>query len=541
MAFDIVINYREPDYHAILQRRYKMATKLRDNRYLVASLMKVYQGDPVAFIADWGMTYDPRNVESGLPALIPFIPFPEQVRWMHWVLERWHAKEHGLSDKSRDMGLSWCAVALSATLCIFNRNMSIGFGSRKEEYVDSTVSPKALFHKMRQFIKYLPRSFQGGYTPRSSKHMAVGFPESGSVVTGEAGDNIGRGDRQSIYFVDEAAFLERPLMIDASLSNTANCRIDLSSVNGSDNPFAEKRHSWPEHRIFTFHWRADPRKDDAWYARMVENIDNPIIVAQEIDLDYNASKEGVLIPSAWIQAAIDLHLFLGIEATNGARFGALDVADRGRDKNSFTSRKGWLLDYVESWSGTDTGDLYATTVKSMNLCDELNVQNMKYDADGLGAGIRGDARTVNELRGLRAQRQHHFHEFIGGGEVIDKTDQVYSANGKKTGRTNEEYFKNYKAQAWWHLRTLFQTAYRARNGQPYDTSKLISISSEIPYKERTRMLMELSQPTYSFNPSGLMIVDKAPDDARSPNDADSVMMLYAPTKRAKGLGAMVNR
>ncbi len=72
--------------------------------------------------------------------------------------------------------------------------------------------------------------------------MRVEFPETGAVIKGEAGDNIGRGDRTTLYLVDEAAFLQRPLLIDAALSQTTRCRIDLSSVNGMANPFAQKRH-----------------------------------------------------------------------------------------------------------------------------------------------------------------------------------------------------------------------------------------------------------------------------------------------------------
>jgi hypothetical protein len=32
--------------------------------------------------------------------------------------------------------------------------------------------------------------------------------------------------------------------------------------------------------VFTFHWRSDPRKDDEWYRKECEKIDNPVIVAQ---------------------------------------------------------------------------------------------------------------------------------------------------------------------------------------------------------------------------------------------------------------------
>ena len=64
-------------------------------------------------------------------------------------------------------------------------------------------------------------------------------PIRAPLSKGEAGDNIGRGDRTTLYLVDEAAFLQRPLLIDAALSQTTRCRIDLSSVNGMTNPFAQ--------------------------------------------------------------------------------------------------------------------------------------------------------------------------------------------------------------------------------------------------------------------------------------------------------------
>jgi hypothetical protein len=44
--------------------------------------------------------------------------------------------------------------------------------------------------------------------------------------------------------------------------------------------------------VFTFHWRSDPRKDDEWYRNECEKIDNPIIVAQELDLNYQRIHRG---------------------------------------------------------------------------------------------------------------------------------------------------------------------------------------------------------------------------------------------------------
>jgi hypothetical protein len=43
----------------------------------------------------------------------------------------------------------------------FHPGAVIGFGSRKEEYVDDSSDPKSLFWKVRAFIDYLA----GGVTP----------------------------------------------------------------------------------------------------------------------------------------------------------------------------------------------------------------------------------------------------------------------------------------------------------------------------------------------------------------------------------------
>lgn len=353
--------------------------------------------------------------------------------------------------------------------------------------------------------------------------MRIAFPDSGAVITGEAGDNIGRGDRTTMYFVDESAFLQRPLLIDAALSQTTRCRIDLSSVNGMNNPFARKRHGG-KIPVFTFHWRSDPRKDDEWYRNECLKIDDPIIVAQELDLNYSASTEGILIPSEWVQAAVDAHIKLGIQPS-GQRLGAMDIADEGKDKNGFSSRYGFLLQNVHEWSG-EGSDIYASVVKSFGYCDDYGLDEFRFDEDGLGAGARGDARVINELRQAEGRGTITATPFRGSGSVFDPEDEAVPGDNGKAARLNKDFFANAKAQSWWHLRKLFRNTFRALNGMDYDPDEIISISSEIENKDR--LLIELSQPTWSKNAVGKILVDKQPEGTKSPNLADTVMINYAP-------------
>jgi hypothetical protein len=143
------------------------------------------------------------------------------------------------------------------------------------------------------------------------------------------------------------------------------------------NPFARKRHSG-KIKVFTLRWRDDPRKDQAWYDKQVREIDNDVIVAQELDINYAASAEGVVIPSNWIQAAIGAHVTLGIKPS-GRRYAGLDVADEGRDKNALAGRYGFLLECARSWSGKNS-DIYKTVVSPVERRVRLliNIAKVKH-------------------------------------------------------------------------------------------------------------------------------------------------------------------
>lgn len=531
-AFD----FKNPDYVAVFRERVDRLNFIRDNPDVLPGLRNWYREHPADFINDWGVTFDPRNADVDLPTIVPFILFPKQREWVDWVYGQWKARKGGLTEKSRDAGVSWLSVATAATICLFNDEVSIGFGSRKAEYVDKLGSPKSLFWKAREFIKRIPPEFRGGWDQkRDSVEMLIRFPGTGSVMQGEAGDGIGRGDRAAIYFVDEAAFLERPQLVDQSLSQTTNCRIDVSTPNGMANTFAQRRFSGKVD-VFTFHWRDDPRKDDAWYQKQIDSLD-PVTIAQEIDLSYTASATGILIPSEWVQAAIDADKKLGVEFT-GIRAGALDVADEGIDLNAMCISRGMKVEDVQAWSGKGS-DPFHTVTRAFGLCDEHDLTQFWYDADGLGASVRGDARVINDARQAAGNRLITVEPFRGSGEVFKPNDPIpsavtQSATDKKNARKNGDYFANAKAQGWWELRVRFQRTFRAvqaaaaKEAHPYGPDDLICLSGSI--KELGKLIMELSQPTYSISAAGKVLVDKAPTGTKSPNYADSVMIRYAPRK-----------
>lgn len=335
-AFD----HANPDYDSVFKERAARLDKIRKTPGILEGLLTHYKENPVDFINDWAMTVDPRNAEIGKAVNIPFVLFDKQEDFIRWLYERWKAREDGLGEKSRDMGVSWLCCWFGIWMWRFWPGTIPGFGSRKEEYVDKIGDPKSLFWKLRQGIDLLPREFRPkGYDSAThAPFMRIVNPENGAVIIGEAGDNIGRGNRTSIYFKDESAFYERPELIDAALSQTSNCKIDISTPNGNGNPFYRKRHSG-KIPVFTFHWKDDPRKDQAWYEKQKATLD-PVIVAQEIDIDYNASVANAFISGEIVRAAQGRGPADVIPVGTWAI--GIDAAHFGDDEHVVHSRRGRL-------------------------------------------------------------------------------------------------------------------------------------------------------------------------------------------------------
>ena len=257
--------------------------------------MRAYYCDHIArFIDDWGITADPRNALINRPVVVPFVLFPRQVEWVDWVLERARKREPGLTEKSRDCGVSWLSMATAVSLCLFNRNLTIGFASQKEDKLDRSGDPDCLFFKGRTFLETCRSSFVGARTraatrPTSESHSPRLDPRS----SGRRGRTSAVADGTRSPSSTSRPF-EHGELVDASLASTTDCRMDMSSVNGMNNSFARRRHSGKV-SVFTFHWRDDPRKGEAWYAKQKRDLD-PVTLAAEVDIDYRASERGMLIP-----------------------------------------------------------------------------------------------------------------------------------------------------------------------------------------------------------------------------------------------------
>lgn len=457
--------------------------------------------DVVYWCNTYVKTHDPRRK----PAFLPFVLFPRQVEFLQWLDERQRLEEDGLVEKSRDSGLTWMCAAYAVHKWLFEEAIAIGFGSRKEAYVDRIGDPASILGKCRIIIRNLPAWMQpSNLTPKQHLgYCKLINPQTEATITGEAGDNIGRGDRKSIYFVDEAAFIEHPDLIDAALSQTTNCRIDVSTPNGSGNSFYRKRHSGTV-PVFRFHWTDDPRKGPEWYARQLAKHD-PVTVAQEIDIDYTASVEGITIPAKWVAAAINLQL-----PANGPKIGGYDVADDGPNKNVMIGRQGPVAFKVEAWGQLNTTQ---SAHKSVDVGRKMGLVTLHYDCIGVGAGVKGAYDSMESRPSFRPVAVN-----VGDGP----TSAVWP-----DGKHSQEKFVNLRAEGWWLLRTRFEKTFEHVSGEAtHPLDELISIPNE------PELIAQLSQPKWFRTETGKIQIESKKDmqkrGIKSPDHADALMMAFLP-------------
>jgi phage terminase large subunit len=264
-----------------------------------------------------------------------------------------------------------------------------------------------------------------------------------------------------------------------------------------------------------FDWRDDPRKNDAWYAKQKAELD-PVIVAQEIDRDYNASIEDSFIPAMWVAAAIDAHIKLGIEPV-GIRVTGFDPADVG-DAKACVTRWGSVVVAADSLKA---GDITQALPWAFEHADNRRVDVLAYDADGMGAPAMKLALTHRAFGRMKV-------EAYRGSAGIANPFEIYAG----TDKTNESTFANFRAQSWTWLRDRFHATYnavqRADAGHlvQVDPEKLISISSQCA--ERMELQAELSAPKRIFSPNGkIQVESKAAMRRRgvsSPNLADALVI-----------------
>lgn len=487
----------------------------------------------------WAWTYDPRLVGKIDPktkkTASPFIRFllwPKQAAFVLWVVARIRAGEPWVLEKSRDQGATYLLAGICLWFWLFTPGFKATFGSRGADLVDSRDNPDSIFEKMRIILRRLPSWMlpQGFDWRKHDNIMQLTNPENGATITGEAGDEMGRGGRCTVYIVDEAAFVPRIHKVEAALSGTTDCVGWVSTVNpqeGMGNFFARKRHAMPQRLVARLHWRDDPRKNDAWAKLKQEMLSDPMTWEAEYEINYTANAAGVCIPAAWVRSAQLLHEMLPEIARGKIGLTGGDVGG-GKALSVVVHRFGPLLLVPESRKEGDTDD---TAKWMMRSCAAVGSSCLNFDSPGIGAGVLSTLMKAEEDAdpeiaeiATRLVRQP-----VNTG--LPASQRVWPDD-----RRSEEMFGNLKAELWWLCRQAFQRTHfhwlhltKQEGGRQQSESEIVLMPHGMDAETMT-LVSQLSLPKYKKNDKGKIVLETKESLQKrgipSPDHADACVLSF---------------
>lgn len=505
---------REPK--SLRERDRRLAWCRADPTKRFPALLTFYSKHVPQFVDDWALTFDPRLRDA---KLIPFKLYPKQWELANALLDAYHVGESLTVVKSRDVGASWITCCLAVSLAIFEPGFTCLIGSQLEAKIDqSGTNANTLFGKCRMFLEYLPEEFRGGWTPKNGDlYMRLWWP-NGSVLFGQAGEAIGRGERASVALLDEFAHLLHGEKIEEALIATCPVKWYVSSVNGTSNGFA-RRAMDGKNRVFFYRWFDHPGRTQAWADKIIAQ-DGQRKFDREYGADFLAGNADQLVKQAWLDAATDAHIKLGIAPT-GRRYGGLDVGAGGDDANAFAVvHGGMLIEHVEIWPSSV--DFFRECEKAIRLAEQHQVFAFAGDAVGVGAGLESTFKQIMMKRKEERRSQIGFDPFKASSSPEFPWKQ-YRPGSKDLV---EHILPNRKSQGYDDLARRLEITFNAVTvpGYKYDERDIVSFSSKNP--SHNQLMQELAQITSEWRGQKLY-VDKYGDGA-SPNAADAVMIALAP-------------
>lgn len=260
---------------------------LRDQK-LQAYERELCSRDPIHWLNNWVWIFEPRLEVWGINH-IPLVlkefqeeAFLDIINGNSFVLE-----------KTREMGATWIILAAYTYLFLYRPAQQLLIFSEQEDKVDDWTA-SSLIGKAKYILDWLPDflGFKEDVTWKRTFLKITNLVRPENCLKGDSSsDNVGRGGRNSRIFWDEAAFCQRTFKKWASIGNCSKSIQLASTVNGKNNIFAYLRFSG-KMKVYTWHWSNDPDKGPAWYKAECERLIDPVLIAQELDINYEASVRG---------------------------------------------------------------------------------------------------------------------------------------------------------------------------------------------------------------------------------------------------------
>lgn len=515
------------------RRRYRLIMAAEEDPKLQALHIQACKRSFIYFFNNWLWTFDERNAAGILPVNLPFVLRPQQEAFLDWLHRRIENKQNGAVKKSRAEGATYLTAGYALWRFLFTPGFHTTFGSRALEFADNLGNMNAILPKFRYMLYRLPIWFYpDGYSQqRHDNFKRIRNPATGAVITAEGGSDMGHGGRSSLFVLDEHARIQHAQQVDGGVSQNADTVLYVSTPKGVGNLFYRKVHEG-RMPVFEFHWTTNPNKNytitwtnplngqeeevHPWYYKKSVDLD-PIVLAEQIDIDFSASLEGVFIVGAWVRAAVGLKL-----QAKGHNWTSLDVGE-GTSEHCFGHRIGPVCDEIKGWRTIDPLDSFHYTQRRTRA---LRATFLRYDRVGPGSTLSGtyerwkvaDAERVEAGTMLpEAVRVPFDYEGYNGGAACSEITYGDDVEVPASGR-----FKNRRAEDMWSLRLRFyRTWQHVNNVARHHEATLISIPND------PTLIAQLSTILYFTDEAGLIRAEsKAQMSSRGVASPDRAEMLY---------------
>lgn len=299
-----------------LEARARIMRRAESDAGYRRKVIELCKRDIVFWCEHFVWTYDDR-IGTDEPFILYQFQIDKMVRPYEAMLqtkgrERWTE----CHEKSRGVGYTWVCLMARLHTWLFKDNHSCLIGSVHELEVDDggqEATHESLFGKLRYMLNHLPRWMRdellGPWIQReqfNKKNLLKNPLKPKNIIKGKQfGSMFGRSQRFGDVWGDEIAHAPEMKNADTSLKQTTNRFAGGSTPNGKHTfHYQLMRGPLKVHR-YTLHWSEHPELDAEWYNAQREHMTDEQI-AQELDIDYESSAGGRVLP----EVKIGTHFFL---------------------------------------------------------------------------------------------------------------------------------------------------------------------------------------------------------------------------------------
>lgn len=454
----------------------------------------------------WGWGFDPRLPDA---KRIPFIPFRRQVEIVTFILSNRKNKQPCGIKKSRDVGLTVITALLGLWMWLFHPGTVITYGSLKEQKLHKVGDPDSIFEKIKHGIEGLPHWM----LPRGldhKKHLNVMLfvnPETGAVLKGEVGDNMGRGGRANVFFADEFSECGHQKEKHSSITGSTDFAVYFGTSAGPSTYFY-KLEADGQIPFLDFPYYYDPRKLDdprdvgnpaakSEWARGKKEEVGPEIFAQQFSCDDNLADPYILIRPEWVAAAQNWST-----SGSGLKISGFDVADGGEDEHVLATRHGALVDPLKTWRDLK----WEQTPPIIDImCKSMKTDILNFDASGIGANVE----VPLQARSAGAYK-------IGAIRAQDKPSSIIYRSYKLPA---DQIFQNRSTELWFAMADRFRKTYEHQlEDAQHPAEERICLPPD------SKLAAQLTSRRYEVGPGGKLRLEDKKKMVKSPDRADALAL-----------------